>query len=128
MRALTSSDSNYGIRNVRRLTERESERYIPEVRGRLFFSQPGDPIELPGLSWTDLTDRESDGSYVSGSTILYLINEEDEARFVALSTEREAKRQAARGAERVPYKPTGNRYTRPCPRCETYCYGDCTAN
>lgn len=126
-KALTNNNSKYAIQAVRRLTSEEDSGYVPQVRGRLFFSD-GPKVELPGLCWTDLTDRKSDGSYVSGNTIVYLISDEDEARLVSLSTEREAARKAARAAEEAAYRPTGNRHSRPCPKCHSYCYGDCTAS
>lgn len=127
-KALTSDNGKYAIQNVRKLAEAEEAQYIPQLRGRLFFSD-GPALELPGLSWTDLTEHKSDGSYVSGSTIVYLISDEEEQTFIALSSERETVRKAVRAAEQAAYKVSIAKRSfygpRLCPRCHSYCYGDC---
>jgi len=144
MRALIYSGSylrDCEIATIEKMPDEDQARYIEELRGRMVYTV-GDYEEIH-------KDRENKGIeklqskkkpcelQLPGESCIYLITEEEEKEILAenarIKKEIAAKEKAKDDAfwaiiaqEKEKEKSGTSHVSDCCPKCETYCYGDCS--
>ena len=130
-KTVAHSDSYKGVHivNARRFFEDEKSQYATWFAA-LGFVAMGDVVEYDlslGDLW-DILNRQSDGMFLGCDNQAWIITEEDESMIITLAAKRAAEKTAKIAKnitdEEAWYESVGKHV---CPKCGTFCDGDCEA-
>jgi hypothetical protein len=129
--AVVVDDTTCELMQVCRPTEEQMIGIRAECRASMLLSVQGTHEDLPELGrravWETIPGEPDGWLPGSNNSAWYVTDEQADAlrtlnaRYAAEAVAREAREDALYAAEDAAA-------TKPCPRCGTYCYGDCEAN
>jgi hypothetical protein len=120
--------NSYGVSIQQATREGIDLSKLAEWARPLMMRMIGETKTLTELRLGDMPMREPDGIFAGCNNRVWIISQDEADTLTTINTKRATNHAAREAADRLKREAEEQSATPTCPKCGTWCYGDCTAS